>query len=490
MIIITVEQLDIVIEANVTQALKEMKKLTPTIKSIANQIKKTKFDDLSKNAKKAINETKQTFENAKNVNLKAKINNDEFKKELKKTSKALFDEKKVWEETFKALGGKSIKGYGSGLNLSASSSNLEKAKNLMHPVSNKQKWENDISKYPKSNIPSIDYETAVKQMKYAKELQNQNVTQSISMWEALKQKIAQVGEILQKNNQKTKDMSSKVKEVNSHSTKFKANFNGINQIAGTITNKIKNIGGDFKIGLANVLKYAGALFSIRSIYSILRQSASNWLSSQNAEAQQATANIDYMKNALGSSLAPVINYVIGLVYQLMKAVQSVVYALTGMNIFAKASAQSFANTAGSAKKASEASKTLAGVHSEINNVGGKESSGGGGGSGSAMPSFDLSQIDNTPNRLIDALKSGNWYEIGKTIGLKLNEAMDKIPWEKIKQKAGQAGKKLGDFINGGIENTNWNKVGGTLAEGINTIFTFLYNFLSTIDFKEIRKGNI
>ena len=52
----------------------------------------------------------------------------------------------------------------------------------------------------------------------------------------------------------------------------------------------------------------------------------------------------------------------------MKAIQSVAYALTGVNIFAKASASSYANMAGNAKKAKEETKQLAGVHDEINNI--------------------------------------------------------------------------------------------------------------------------
>ena len=99
------------------------------------------------------------------------------------------------------------------------------------------------------------------------------------------------------------------------------------------------MGTGFKQGLSHVLKYAGALFSLQSIYSTLSGSANSWLSSQNAGAQQLQANIDYLKNSFGSVLAPVIEYVVNLVYQLMKAIQSLVYALSGVNIFANASAK-------------------------------------------------------------------------------------------------------------------------------------------------------
>lgn len=95
-----------------------------------------------------------------------------------------------------------------------------------------------------------------------------------------------------------------------------------------------------KNGLGHVLKYVGALVSLRSIYSALSGSAQSWLGSQNKGAQQLSADIEYMKYAMGSVFAPVIQYVTSLVYQLMKAIQSVVYAMSGVNIFAKATASS------------------------------------------------------------------------------------------------------------------------------------------------------
>ena len=75
-------------------------------------------------------------------------------------------------------------------------------------------------------------------------------------------------------------------------------------------------------------------------------------------AKQLSTNIDYMKNSLGSALAPAITYITNLVYNMMKAIQSVIYALFRVNIFAKASASSYASMAGSAKKAKEESKQL------------------------------------------------------------------------------------------------------------------------------------
>lgn len=207
-------------------------------------------------------------------------------------------------------------------------------------------------------------------------------------------------------------------------------MNEMSGITVKIKNQVKQWSSGLKNGLGHVLKYAGALFSLQSIYSTLSGCARSWLSSQNAGAKQLSANIEYMKYAMGSAFAPVIQYVTGLIYQLMKAIQSVVYALFRVNIFAKASASSYASMAGSAKKAKEESKQLAGVHDEINNVQSNDSSDSGSG-GSSSPSFDLSGIENQMSPLAQKL-----YDFFKPLVDSWNKYGPALV-EQIKTTAGQ-----------------------------------------------------
>lgn len=269
----------------------------------------------------------------------------------------------------------------------------------------------------------------------------------------------------------------KIEQVKPSISNIKNSFKGLPKITQNITNNIKGMGTSVKSGLVHILKYAGALFSIREIYSILSSCTQNWLSSQNAGAKQLSANIEYMKYAMGSVFAPVIEYVTNLIYNLMKAVQSLVYAFSGVNIFAKATASSMKSASGSAK---QTSKSLSSVHSEINNVSDNQNSG----SSSSTPNIDLSKIENTSSSIIDTIKDGNWYEVGVTIGQKLNDAMNSIPWDKIQGTAKKIGKGIAETLNGFIATTNWNNVGNTFAQGINTVIYFGYNFVTTFDWKQ------
>lgn len=165
-------------------------------------------------------------------------------------------------------------------------------------------------------------------------------------------------------------------------------LSSISGITSKVKDHIKQWGSSFKAGLGKVLQYAGALFNIKGIYNTLSGAAQSWLSSQNTGAQQLSANMEYLKYSMGGVFAPIIEYLINLVYQLMKAIQSVVYAFRGINIFANSTATSMGKTAKSAK---QASKSLSGIHGEISNV--SENNDAGSGSGAVSSSMDLSQID-------------------------------------------------------------------------------------------------
>lgn len=260
------------------------------------------------------------------------------------------------------------------------------------------------------------------------------------------------------------------------------NMMQVSALTDGIRNKIKQWGVGIKDGIGNVLHYATSLFSIKNIYSTLSGLAGVWMSSQNEGARQLSANIEYMKYSMGSVFAPAIQYVTSLVFQLMKAIQSVVYAFSGVNIFAKSTANSMKGTAGSAK---QASKSLSSVHSEISNVSENNS---GGGVGSTNPNIDLSQMNNMPNTITEAIKNGDWYGIGNIIGRKINEGLSSIPWDIIQNGARNIASAIGQGINGFVDGLDWSLLGSTIGNGINTAFIFVNTFLTTINWGSIGKS--
>lgn len=502
----TAEEIDIVVNASVEKAVKEFEKLLPSIKKQLAGIKKE-------------------FDNANIKDIVAKIDVKTIKQQTKQVKKMIKEAFDPNDTSGMTINGKTFKIK----NISGYSKEIIKLRGNIRQLKQEESEIGDIK------VPEINKnETQRRSITGAKTMNIE--TPKISTWDVLSQKIKQIIPTINLVKSKVRDMFSdqkpnaelellniKISEVKTklNNAKMNMDYKGVleaeveleklnkkkqelekgnkgnffssffsslkkampsmNNISGMtikIKNTIKQWGGGMKQGLGHVLKYAGALFSLRSIYSTLSSSASSWLSSQNAQAQQLSANIDYMKYAMGSVFAPIIEYVTNLVYSLMKAIQSLVYAFSGVNIFAKATASSMNSASSSANKAS---KSLSGIHNEINNVSDNDSSGG---SGNTSSSFDLSEMDNTPNSIIDAIKNGNWYEVGATIGQKLNEAMSSIPWDKIQETVRNTGTGIAQTLNGFIATTDWEQLGNTFAQGLNTVIYCGYKFINTFNWRK------
>lgn len=296
--------------------------------------------------------------------------------------------------------------------------------------------------------------------------------------------------------------TSQIKTATSEIENYKSKLGGLSSIAdktsgrvqrmisSLVSSRLAGVGNSFS-GIGSSIASAGkkmlrlttALFGIRSAFYAVRNISNEFLSSQDATARQLSANISYLKFALGSTLAPVIQFITNLIYNLLKAIQSIVYFLTKINIFSKASAKNFASGAGGAAKTTKELKKQLQAFDELHNITLEDNSGGGsGGGGGIMPSFDLSEVDSVLPKFAEMLLNGDWYELGFQLGQKINEVLESIPWDKIKATAGKIGKNLALLLNGILDGTNWNLLGKTFAEGLNTVIEFGYNFVTTFNY--------
>ena len=459
----TVEEIEIVVTAKVEEALKEFEKMLPAIKEKMKQVQESfsKVDTKAMTSKlhQAVNFMKKKMQDLKksseNNEIAIKVNNKDAQKQISQIQKQIdsLQEKinarqmklnvinpqidKIVDDTRKSVTPDGIKPNDKAMDTTIDNA-LKSNKDFTSLNSQAQKLYTEIEMYNKQLSEAKNKMTQLNQ-----ETNKTATTQNKlgSFFGAFKQKIEQV-----------KPSISNMKD----------SFKELPKLTQNITNNIKGMGTGVKNGLGHILKYAMALFSLRSVYSVLSSCAQSWLSSQNAGAKQLSANINYMKYAMGSAFAPVIQYVTGLVYQLMKAIQSVIYALFRVNIFAKASASSYVSMAGSAKKAKEESKQLAGVHDEINNVQSNDSSDSGSG-GSSSPSFDLSGIDNQMSPLAQKL-----YDFFKP----LVDSWNKYG-SQVKEAFKNAIKGIGQAIS-----AMWNSVETLFTNG--TIYSIIANILNSI----------
>ena len=415
----TVEEIEIIVTAKVEEALKEFQKILPEmtkiIKQTQEQLANVDMSKLQKAVKQQMPLFKKQIQNLKksieNNDIYIKINNKDAEKQISQTQKQIdsLNEKinarqmklniinpqidKIVDDTRKNVTPEGINPNDKAMDTTVNNA-LNGNKDFTSLNSQAQKLYTEIEMYNKQ------LDVAKSKMAELKQQTSQTATTQNklgSFFSAFKQKIEQV--------------KPSILGVKNNFSKMPNIGQNLSKATQSITNNIKGMGTGFKNGLGQVLKYAGALFSLRSIYSALSSSANAWLSSQNAQAKQLSANIDYMKYAMGSALAPVIQFVTNCVYQLLKAVQSVVYALFKVNIFANASASAFKNAQ---KQAKNTSKSLSSVHSEINNVGDHNSD--------ASPNVgNLSSIDNQMSplsqKLYDFFKPlvDSWNRYGVTL---------------------------------------------------------------------------
>lgn len=466
----TVEEIEIIVTAKIEEALKEFQKIVPTIKKqmdqTQNAFSKINTKEMKNKVQQAVFFIKKKLQEIRkssaNNELAIKVNNKDAQKQISQIQKQI-------DSLQEKINARKIK-------LDIITPKLDKIANEPMNKVNPERLENN-----KQYINLSDKEEVlVKEIQYY----NKQLSEAKSKMSQLRQQISQTATTQNKLSSFFEAFKQKIEQVKPSMSSIKNSFKGLPKITQNITNNIKGMGTGLRQGIGNVMKYAMALFSLRSIYSVLSGCANTWLSSQNAGAKQLSANIEYMKYAMGSALAPVIQFVTNLVYQLMKAIQSVAYALTGVNIFAKASASSYASMAGSAKKAKNETKSLSNIHSEINNIQSNDNSDSGNG-GTIAPSFDLSGIDNTPNSILDSIKNGDWYKVGVTIGEKLNDAMNSIPWDKIQNTAKKIGTNIAQFLNGFIATTDWRQVGNTIAQGINTAIYLVQSFVHTFNWSSL-----
>lgn len=475
----TIEEIEIIVTAKVEEALKGFEKLVPGIKKELEKVQESfsriNISTLQNKIQKATNFIKNKMRNLKKDNqdnaIIIKVNNQEAIKQTTQLQKEIDSlQKKISEREIK---------------LNITNGALDKMKETTRQNVSKEMPDAGFKRInQQTELRLFNDDNYVKMVNESDKLNNE-IIRCNALLDSAKSKMTELENETNSNTTTQRKMSGffsmikqKIEQAKASTLGFKNNFKGIPKVTQNITNNIKNMGNGLKGNLKHVLKYAAALFSLRGIYSVLSNSARSWLSSQNAGAQQLSANIEYMKYAMGSMFAPVIEYVINLVYQLMKAIQSLAYAFTGVNIFAKATASSMKSASGSAK---QTSKSLSGIHSEINNVSDNKNSGG---TGSGTPNIDLSKVDKTPNKIIDVIKNGNWNEIGAMIGEKLNNALAKIPWDKIQSTAKNIASGIAQTLNGFIAVTDWKKVGDTVAQGLNTAIYFAYNFVTTFDWKQ------
>lgn len=294
---------------------------------------------------------------------------------------------------------------------------------------------------------------------------------------------------------------------------------GIPQINKT-KNSMKGFGNTGR-GLNGILKTLGmtarfmfASFVISGAVNGAKEGMQNlaqYSSQTNASLSMLMSSLTQLKNSLATAFAPILNVAAPILNLLIQKVSQAVTAvgmlfasLTGQKSFVKATkvsqdyAASLKSGTSNAKKANDANqklqKTLLGFDQinrmDDNSDSGAADTGDAGDLGGLSPS-DMFETVSIPNQIKEfadqikeAWKNADFTDIGKIVGDKLNHALENIQWDKIRATSSKIAKSIATFLNGFIGETNWELVGSTLGNALNTVIDFGYTFVTTFEWKK------
>lgn len=102
---------------------------------------------------------------------------------------------------------------------------------------------------------------------------------------------------------------------------------------------------------------------------------------------------------------------------------------------------------------------------------------------------DIDKANGALSEFFKLLKEGRYDEAGSWLNNFLQEKLDSIPWDDIKDKVGKAASSLALFLNGLFSDPElFRKIGKTIAEGINTAIIAVRNFAGNLNWASIGKA--
>lgn len=267
---------------------------------------------------------------------------------------------------------------------------------------------------------------------------------------------------------------------------FKSLSSTIGGVSSRFGELSRNISSAFgKTSLTNLQKFYSkfkqiflSLLGTRTLFTMIRKAVSEY------QAFDTTLR-DFSQNiwrAFGAQLAPIIEYVMGLFKQFVRVIYSVVYAITGIDLIARANAKAMASWGKSAKD------TLGSLQKfDDLNVVEFDKDKGDDNKLIEMDKIDLSPIQpvitavkKLKKEINNAFKTGKWRAVGKSLANVINNVFDLIDVNKIEQKLIVVGENFGNIIGGVLQDLNFSSIGDKLGK----LFTSILNAL-TVSLQQI-----
>ena len=273
----------------------------------------------------------------------------------------------------------------------------------------------------------------------------------------------------------------------------------------------KSANAGFGTSLKTILKYT---FGIRSLFVLVNKlraalvsgfgNLAQYSSSTNKAISSITSALTQLKNSLAAAFDPILQAAApALTYLISKLVEAISYigmftaALSGQKVYKKATSiqKDYAKSLDKTSKSAKDAKRQLASFDELNVLSDKSTKKD---DGSVDPSqmFEEVPIDTSVTDFVDRLKKafadGDFTELGKIIGEKINDAFqsikDFIDWDNVGGTITRWVNALCDTINSMVDTIDWDLIGSTFASGVNTIVNTMHLLLTGIDWENIGKA--
>ena len=230
-----------------------------------------------------------------------------------------------------------------------------------------------------------------------------------------------------------------------------------------------------------------SLLGTRTLFTMIRKAASEYMAFDTS-LQKFTTNI---WRAFGAQLAPAIEYAMELFKQFVRVIYSVVYAITGIDLIARANAKAMDAWSKSAKDALGNLQKFDDLNVVEFPKGDEDKE------LITMDKIDLSPIQKVidwvrrlKEEIQTAFETGQWYEVGKVFTEGISDGikflLNNIDVIKTKIKDSLAG--IGDFINGMVAGADWEAIGEFVMLGMMTLPKAITTLLQEIEWEKIGQG--
>lgn len=303
--------------------------------------------------------------------------------------------------------------------------------------------------------------------------------------------------------QQSAALKSLGKAANAFKTIGSVAVKGAGSVLKNIGNTVKTLGEKFKLSALFSNKFTRSLIRIagyrvvRAVISSITQGAKVGLenlahasSEANATLSQLSSGALTLQNSMGGALYSVLASVVGVLNTIISAAVSAMNwismlfsILGGRGTFKKATSatKEYASALGGAAGGASALKQELMSFDEINSLS-PDSGGGGGGGGAGMLDYD-SMFEEAPvdESLKQMVENADFTLLGETLANKVNTALSKIDWSKIKTGAWKFARSLVTFLNGFIDKIDESLIGGAIAGLVNAGITFANTLMYDMD---------